>query len=282
MTSPTHYDILNWKIWLALPVIRSFTLDFANRTPTRYHDELDGMITPSGVELRLSDPAIDALLDLLPFRLLDNYTFCNLGMAISRLSASQGSFKDYEKSIPSLQRLSDLRVSGGWHLLDELFMAGWGRDFSSSVDKIGFFYQPEDQGLGGPSCYRINLTLSKKDPFDNFHVLDTFALASSPTHLTALLQRIVDGTLPIEMHQEAVPVRNIRVLFEDRFACNVPVSQTLSNDLQQRPATPMVVHWDRCEVLNGDPAFMKAIADWAPHQEGLRLKAKFLEGSLGL
>jgi hypothetical protein len=282
MPTSVENKVIGWKLWLAMQAIHAYLQTFANRNFAIYHVDLDGFTTERGFTLRLDDPAIDALLDFLPFRFSDDYTLCHISMAIGRLSASSGSYKDFEKSISSFQRLAELKASGGWWLLDELFHAGWGRTLSSFVDELILCHQPDDQGLGGPNFYRVNLTLRNQDPFDNHCEMGSFAAASSPAHLTALLTRLVAGELPIEPIKDSLGVTKISVMIGEKSICVFPVWHLSQSQSDSTPSPPMTIVWSRCDIQSDDKVLIKAITDWAPRQEGLRLKAKLLENSLGL
>jgi hypothetical protein len=282
VTEPTENNILNWKIWLALPAMKSFMEVFANRTFIHYHDDLDGMVTPNGVTLSLNDPAIDAFLDLLPFRFSDNYTLSSICMAIGRTKAAKGSFDEFEDDLPAIQRLTNLKVSGGLGNLDELFMMGWGRTFSSFFDGRTIFCTPDDTGLGGTECFRVQLLCGEGDPNQLALSIDWFAAASTPDHLASVLKRIVAGEFAIKLRKKAALVEIIQVLKGNDLVLIVPVSHSTDPKNQGTASNPMTVRWDKCVMLNPDPGFVKAMADCAPKQEGTHLKGRFLEDSLGL
>lgn len=285
MAKPTESNILNWKIWLAMPAIKTCMDDFSHRMQTRYHKDLDGMVTPEGDVLSLKDPAIDAFLELMPFRLQDRFTFSTICMAMSRMPAcDKRSFNHFGLIHSKIEDLARLKDGGGWAQLDTLFMTGWGKTLSSFVDAVDLHYEPGDPGLGGETCYRIGLHC----PIDSDrHLLtiDWFAAASNLDHLVPLLKNVMEGKYPIKLRKYPdlpVAISQMAVFFRERELINLPVSRRADPSDSKKYSDSLIVDWSNAAVSSDCLFFVKAMADIASGHDGVRLKGQFLEESLGL
>ena len=285
MAKPTESNILNWKIWLAMPAIKTCMDDFSHRMQTRYHKDLDGMVTPEGDVLSLKDPAIDAFLDLMPFRLNDRFTFSNICMAFSRIPACERrSFNHFGYSRSKIEALVRLKDGGGWAQLDKLFMTGWGRTLSSFVDTVDLHVEPGDPGLGGEDCYRIGL-YCPIDPDRHMLTIDWFAAASNLEHLVPLMKKVTEGKYPIKLRKYPdlpVAISQMAVFLGERELINVPAYRRADPSDSKNYSDSLNVDWSNSTLSSDSTAFVKAMADVASGHDGVHLKGQFLEESLGL
>jgi hypothetical protein len=284
MAGTTENDVLNWKIWLAMPAIKTRMDDLKNSVYTRHRRDFDGMVTSDGDVLNLTDPAIGAFLDLIPFRSNERHTFSTIGTVMSRMPACERrSFHQFGLIQKKIETLARLRAGGGWAKLDALFMIGVERAFTSFVDSVDLHYEPSDLGLGGETCFRIGL-YCPIEADRHMLTIDWFAAASSPDHLIPLMQQVMDGAFPIGLRKypsHQVEISQLAVFLDEKELINVPVARTPGPSDAVKYCNSLDADWSKCVISSDSLTLFKALETVVPSDDRGRLKAQFLENSLG-
>lgn len=261
------------------------------------------LVLNDGQKIDLGDPAVAHFLSMLFITsVLSANEQClkNINMRIAeRLSPqySRPGIHGYDSS--DLDTLMAFRqVPDGWVELDRLINQLSGRTFSALVErnKDSFLTHPEDQGLGGNTCFRISLELEVDDTqagpaYDDIRT-PASGFASDPRYIMALIDQVIHReaiTAPPEFDYKkpiAVKVqKNNKTLFE------LPLKTISWSEL---PEKGFVDHegrtchsviepqWRDFTWLTDDVRLMKVIADTAPDESKRHVKGSFLAEGMGL
>lgn len=264
---------------------------------------LPDVVLEGGGKIKLDDPAVAHFLDMLFATSVLRLHETGLKNVVMRAAErfitvyNRPGMHGYDSA--DLDALMAFREAPhGWDELDRLINHVCGRTFSALVERNTgkLLTHPEDQGVGGNTCFRISLQMAVDDTqagpaYDDIRI-PAEGFASDPQYIVALIEQVIHLEATTEPPQFdckepiAVTVRkNNKTLFE------IPL-KTMSGgelraegvvDQEGRPLHTLIApQWKDITWVTDDVRLMKVIAETVPADSKKYVKGSFLLEGMGL
>lgn len=269
----TSANIDCWKGFIALADMREAMSDYGHRLNLQYHTDFKDAVLHDDLPLNLEDPAVQAFLELIDAAEdpgTESISSIYTCLTLWNTRAERAGLHAFDSK--PMTSLMETRLNGGWDELDRLVSFCCSGTMTRYLERVGAIYQEDDKGLGGDTCYRLQVITDSRETQSK--CFEWFALASNASDMVKLIGKILNGEHTVEI-SPGVPAKleMFTVVKNEKQSMLLPIVNMNGG---------IVPAWNACHFVREDMPLLRALAGLAPKETMYRLKGAQITQDLGL